>query len=82
MIGVSEDGPRINTTRHFVLKELTVIGSWYSTPVDHLELIDLVRRGLSPEAMITHRFGIDEAPRAFTSFFTGEAAKVMLTPWG
>jgi L-iditol 2-dehydrogenase len=81
LIGVSEDGPRINTTRHFILKELTVIGSWYSTPVDHLELIDLVHRGLSPEAMITHRFGIDEAPKAFTSFFAGEAAKVMLTPW-
>ncbi|HJN52665.1 MAG: zinc-binding dehydrogenase [Pseudomonadales bacterium] len=81
LIGVSTDGPRINTTKHFILKELEVIGSWYSTPVDHLELIDLVRRGLSPEMMITHRFGIDEAPKAFTLFFNGEAAKVMLTPW-
>jgi|TARA_B100000315_G_scaffold232821_1_gene245422 threonine dehydrogenase-like Zn-dependent dehydrogenase len=81
LIGVSTDGPRINTTKHFILKELEVIGTWYSTPADHLELIDLVRRGLAPETMITHRFGIEEAPRAFTSFFNGEAAKVMLTPW-
>jgi len=37
--------------------------------MDHLELIELLRRGLPADQMITHRFDIEDAPQAFSAFF-------------
>ena len=31
--------------------------------------------------MVTHRFGIEDAPAAFDAFFGGAGAKVMIEPW-
>ena len=50
---------------------------WYSAPTDHEELEALVRRGLPAKDMVTHRYGIEEAPE----FFGGAGAKVVLEPW-
>ena len=80
-IGVTDQGPRINTIEHFTKKELELIGTWYSRPGDHRELEALVRRGLPADDLITHSFGIEEAPEAFDTFFGGDAMKVMLDPW-
>ena len=82
LVGVSDKGPTIDTMQHFTLKEIEVIGTWYSAPTDHEELEALVRRGLPAADMVTHRFGIEEAPEAFDLFFGGDAAKVVLEPWG
>ena len=82
LVGVSDTGPTINTMQHFTLKEIEVIGTWYSAPTDHEELEALVRRGLPAGDMVTHRFGIEQAPEAFDLFFGGDAAKVVLEPWG
>ena len=80
-IGVTDQGPRINTIEHFTKKELELIGTWYSRPGDHRELEALVRRGLQASELITHSFGIEAAPEAFDTFFGGAAMKVMLDPW-
>ena len=80
-VGVTDQGPRINTIEHFTKKELELIGTWYSSPGDHQELEALVRRGLPAAELITHHFGIEEAPEAFDRFFGGSAMKVMLDPW-
>ena len=80
-IGVTDQGPRINTIEHFTKKELELIGTWYSRPGDHRELEALVRRGLPASELITHSFGIEQAPEAFDTFFGGAAMKVMLDPW-
>ena len=80
-IGVTDQGPRINTIEHFTKKELEVIGTWYSAPGDHRELEALVRRGLPADDLITHSFGIDAASEAFDTFFGGAAMKVLLDPW-
>ena len=63
------------------LKEVTLFGSWYSDPIDMEEIARLVRRGLDRSPMVTRRFGIDDAPEAFTVFFGGTAAKVVILPW-
>ena len=81
LVGVSDKGPMIDTMQHFTLKEIEVIGTWYSAPTDHEELKALVRRGLPAADMVTHRFGIEQAQEAFDLFFGGEAAKVVLEPW-
>ena len=82
LVGVSGTGPTIDTMQHFTLKEIEVIGTWYSAPTDHEELETLARRGLPAKDMVTHRYGIEEAPEAFDVFFGGAGAKVVLEPWG
>ncbi len=79
---MSGTGPTIDTMQHFTLKETEVIGTWYSAPTDHEELEALVRRALPAKDMVTHRYGIEEAPEAFDVFFGGAGAKVVLEPWG
>ncbi len=81
-VGVSHEGPEIKTDKHMVLKELELIGSWYSRPSELAELEALYRRGLPANDLITHRFGIEEAPAAFDTLFgSGSAAKVIIDPW-
>jgi 2-desacetyl-2-hydroxyethyl bacteriochlorophyllide A dehydrogenase len=71
----------IDVTPQLILKDLTVIGSWYSDPSDVSVLVGLCGRGLEPGRLITHRFGFEEAPAAFATFFGGgDAAKVVLEP--
>ena len=81
-VGASHEGPKINTLEHMISKELELIGSWYSRPSELAELEALYRRGLPADDLITHRFGIEEAPAAFDTLFgSGSAAKVIIDPW-
>ena len=79
-VGLTKGGPTINTQKHFILKELELIGSWYSRPEEFAELEAMTRRGLDVDALITHRFGIEQAQTAFDTFFGGSASKVILDP--
>ena len=81
-VGVSHEGPEINTAKHMIRKELELVGSWYSRPSELVELEALYRRGLPADDLITHHFGIEEAPTAFDTLFgSGSAAKVIIDPW-
>lgn len=80
-LGIKSEKTTVSVLRHFILKELLVTGSWAMTPVEHSEIIDLIRRGLSVEKLITHRFKIDDAAEAFRTFFSGEGMKVLINPW-
>ncbi len=80
-LGIKSEQTTVKVVSQFILKELTVIGSWASTPMEHFELIDLIQRGMPVEQLITHRYGIDDASTAFESFFSGEAVKVAINPW-
>ncbi len=70
----------IKPSAQLIRKELTVIGSWYYNAGEYEELIALIRRGLSPEKMITHRFSLKEAQKAFSTFASGESGKVVFVP--
>jgi threonine dehydrogenase-like Zn-dependent dehydrogenase len=71
----------IDVTPQLILRDLTVVGSWYSDPGDVAMLIRMCRRGLGPGRLISHRFGLEEAPEAFATFFAGgDAGKVILAP--
>ena len=81
-VGVTQGGPAINTSKHFISKELELIGSWYARPVELPELEALYRRGLPADDLITHRFGIEESQTAFDTLFGGgSAAKTIIDPW-
>jgi threonine dehydrogenase-like Zn-dependent dehydrogenase len=72
---------RVADDRQVILKEVELIGSWYSRPADHPVMVDLVQRGLDVGRMITHRFGIEQAQEAYDTFHSGKGTKVVIHPW-
>ena len=82
MLGIRNEIVSVNMFEHFVKKELTLVGSWASTFPEHFEIIELVRKGMPVDRLITHSFGMDDAPAAITTFFEGQAVKTIIQPWG
>ena len=68
----------IRPSDQFIRKELTVIGSWYFTTPDYFRVLDLRKRGLDVAGLITHRFALADADRAFATFASGESGKVVI----
>jgi threonine dehydrogenase-like Zn-dependent dehydrogenase len=68
----------IHPSNHFLRKEITAVGSWYYNPSDYWEILDLYRRGLVVDDLVTHRFPLREANAAFAVFASGESGKVLL----
>ena len=68
----------IRPSPQFIRKELTVYGSWYFTGPDYFQILDLYRRGLDLSGLITHRFPLEEADRAFATFASRHSGKVLL----
>ena len=62
-------------------KEITVVGSWVYTPQDYLTTFDFLRRakgiGLPVEALITHRFPLEEMNKAMEVNMKQEGIKVV-----
>lgn len=65
---------------HFHTKHLTMTGSRYYDISEYPEILELLRRGLPAEKMITHRFPLAEAAEAFRVFEEGNTGKVILLP--
>jgi len=68
----------IRPSPQFIRKELTVYGSWYFTGPDYFRILNLYRRGLDLSGLITHRFPLAEADRAFATFASRQSGKVLL----
>lgn len=80
-LGIRSEKTPVNVLRHFILKELTVIGSWASTPQEHIEIVGMLNRGVDMDRLITHSFGIEDASAAFETFFGGRSGKVLINTW-
>jgi L-iditol 2-dehydrogenase len=72
----------LDVTPQLILRDLQVIGSWYSDPADLADLAAMIRRGLDLGPLVTHHYGIEDAAQAFATFFGGRSAKVILDPAG
>lgn len=60
-------------------KQLTLHGSWVCSIGQMEDLVEmLVRWNLHPEVLVTHRFGLAEASRAYELFASGQSGKVCL----
>ncbi len=68
----------IHPSDQFLRKEITVVGSWYYSPGDYYEIMRLHRCGLKVDDLITHRFSLKEADRAFATFASGQSGKVLI----
>jgi threonine dehydrogenase-like Zn-dependent dehydrogenase len=80
-LGIKSEKTNINVLQHFIIKEITVIGSWASRPYEHPEIIKMIQNGLPADQLITHRFKINDASEAFKTFFNGKGVKVIIKPW-
>ncbi|MHB0856506.1 MAG: zinc-binding dehydrogenase [Anaerolineae bacterium] len=72
----------IRPSPQVIHKELTVIGSFYFSGPDYWRILDLHARGLSLQGLVTHRFRLDQAAEAFTTFASGQSGKVLLVQDG
>lgn len=70
----------INPGKQFLRKQLTVIGSWYYDAFEYEELISLIKRGVSPLEVVTHRFSLNQAQEAYVMFAKKLTGKVVLFP--
>jgi threonine dehydrogenase-like Zn-dependent dehydrogenase len=68
----------IHPSDQFIRKEITAFGSWYYNPSDYFEIMQLYRRGLVVDDLITHRFPLAQADDAFATFASGESGKVLI----
>lgn len=68
----------INSSDQFIRKEIQAVGSWYYNPSDYFEIMELYRRGLHVDDLITHRFPLTKADEAFATFASGESGKVLI----
>jgi propanol-preferring alcohol dehydrogenase len=73
-----KDEATIRPSPQFIRKELTAVGCWYHEWDDYAAMIDLIRRGLQPERIVSHQFPISQAPTAFSLFAAGQTAKTVL----
>ena len=80
-IGENPHGVEVKPSPHMIRKDLELIGSWYFNASEYEDLIKIVRRGVPVERLITHQFPISEAQKAFETFASGRAAKVLIKPW-
>ncbi len=80
-IGLGNENVVVNMSKHFVWKELMIIGSWASTPPEHFDILGLIKRGLPVDGIITHEYGIDDGVAAFEKFGAGGAMKIAIHPW-
>lgn len=70
-------------SRRFFEDEISIIGSYSSTPFDYVEAMHMILDGkIKVKQMITHRFGLKDLGRAveLASNPTEEFLKVMITP--
>ena len=60
-------------------KQLTLYGSWVCSVPQMEDLVEhLVRWGLHPDAMVTHRFTLEQARDAYEIFDGGQTGKVAI----
>jgi threonine dehydrogenase-like Zn-dependent dehydrogenase len=68
----------IHPSDQFLRKEIAAYGSWYYSPSDYFEILELHRRGLQVDDLVTHRYSLEEADAAFATFASGESGKVLI----
>jgi threonine dehydrogenase-like Zn-dependent dehydrogenase len=70
----------IKPSDQFIRKQINVIGSWYFPIHEWGEITDfIVRKQIPVERLITHRFSINEAEKAFRMFDERKTEKAVFT---
>jgi L-iditol 2-dehydrogenase len=80
--GLPRDAATVELDTNLIhYKELLVTGTTANTTADCQEALELVVSGrVDTEALVSERFGLDEAPAAFAAAASGRALKVVVEP--
>jgi len=66
-------------SRDLMHDQKTIYGSWVTSIWKMEELVErIVRWGIHPEDLVTHRFSLDQAPEAFALMAEGKCGKVAI----
>jgi threonine dehydrogenase-like Zn-dependent dehydrogenase len=77
IVGVSHK-LTLDPWEHFTCREFTLIGTRNFNTRDFDQMIGLVRSGLPLLQVVTHRFGLSQAEKAFATFRDGECGKILI----
>lgn len=82
MVMVGEGGTiTFNPSPDIIHDQKTIFGSWVTSTWLMEELVErLVRWGLHPEDIITHRFALEQAGEAYALMASGRCGKVAVCP--
>lgn len=80
MVMLGEGGTvEFNPSPDIIHDQITIYGSWVTNVWRMEELVErLVRWGLHPEDLVTHRFSLDEADKAYELMNEGKCGKVAI----
>lgn len=70
----------INPFEQLINREIEIVGSRNFNNNELPEIIEFVRKNAKIKNVITHRFGIDEAEKAFDIACKGEGIKILIKP--
>ncbi len=66
-----------NPSPDIIHDQITIYGSWVTSTWNMEELVErIVRWGIHPEELVTHRFTLDKADQAFALMATGKTGKI------
>ncbi|MBN1343486.1 MAG: zinc-binding dehydrogenase [Phycisphaerae bacterium] len=80
-VGENPDDIPLGPSRDMIRKGIDLIGGWHFNLGLYPEMFRLLRESPVVDKLISHRFGFDQAQEAFDTFFSGQAAKVLIKPW-
>ncbi|MDA3853553.1 MAG: zinc-binding dehydrogenase [Bacteroidales bacterium] len=80
MVMIGEGGTvEFNPSPDIIHDQITIFGSWVTNIWRMEELVErLVRWGIHPEDLVTHRFTLDEASKAYALMNEGKCGKVAI----
>lgn len=70
----------ISPSGDIIRKELAIIGAWCFGLGDYGDILRMFERGLPGEDIITHRFPLSEAGKAYAAFASRSTGKVLIAP--
>ncbi|MDH7568749.1 MAG: zinc-binding dehydrogenase [Armatimonadota bacterium] len=70
----------LHVGRDLIRRDITLFGSWFYHYREFPEMLELLRRGLRADQLITARYPLADAANAFAAFAAGTTAKVVLEP--
>jgi threonine dehydrogenase-like Zn-dependent dehydrogenase len=84
MVMVGEGGTvAFNPSPDIIHDQKTIYGSWVTSTWLMEELVErLVRWGLHPEDIVTHKFQLEQADQAYRLMASGQCGKVAVCPGG
>jgi threonine dehydrogenase-like Zn-dependent dehydrogenase len=77
-VGENSRGVELLPSQQFIRKGLELFGQWHFNLADYPLVYEMIRRTPGIERLISHRYPFSEVQTAFETFFSREAAKVLL----